>query len=72
MERAKYLDLCKKAAACYDEKETPMVKYLGNDYIPYAYQLKFNEKGNVIHTAVILAENTIIYASLSEVQDAEK
>lgn len=77
MQRAEYLELCQKVSVlknglCGIKENVPnelMVVYNGIKYYPVAYELSFNDKGNVIHKAIVhdLNANAITYADLEKV-----
>lgn len=68
-DRTKYLELCKGASAAVKDDDALMVEYNGVKYYPYAYQLRFDDKGNAVHTAVMVENNTIMYARLQDVKE---
>ena len=77
MQRTEYLELCQKVSVlknglCGIKENVPnelMVVYNGIKYYPVAYELSFNDKGNVIHKAIVhdLNANAITYADLEKV-----
>lgn len=82
MQRDIFLQLCQKVSIlkngiCGIKKNVPnelMVVYNGIKYYPVAYELSFNDKGNVIHKAILhdLNVNAIIYANLERVEKYEQ
>lgn len=79
MERKRFIELCIKCAslpkgAAGVKKGVPdelTVTFGGNKYYPTGYQLKFDDKGNAIHTAMLhdMKANCIIYAELNKVKE---
>ena len=82
MQRTEYLELCQKVSVlkngiCGIKENVPdelMVVYNGIKYYPVAYELSFDEKGNVIHKAILhdLKANGITYADLGRVKKYEQ
>ena len=81
MDRKFYLELCQKVSVlkngiCGIKENVPnelMVVYNGIKYYPIAYELSFDDKGNVRHTAILhdLNANSIINADLRKVKKEE-
>ena len=81
MDRKLYLELCQKVSVlkngiCDIKENVPnelMVVYNGIKYYPVAYELSFDDKGNVRHTAILhdLKANSIINADLRKVKKEE-
>ena len=81
MDRNLYLELCQKVSVlkngiCGIKENVPnelMVVYNGIKYYPSAYELSFDDKGNVRHTAILhdLKANSIINADLRKVKKEE-
>lgn len=77
MDRKLYLELCQKVSVlkngiCGIKEHVPNeLKVVHDDiqYYPVAYQLSFDNKGNVRHTAILhdLKVNCITYADLKRV-----
>ena len=77
MDRNIYLQLCQrvsvlKSGICGIKENVPdelMVVYNGIKYYPVAYELSFDDKGNVKHTAILhdLKVNSITSADLGRV-----
>jgi hypothetical protein len=67
MERKQYLELCQKYAVGFDIK----VKHKNIEYHPYRYELGFDDKGNLIHTAILkdLKANSVVYAILENIKE---
>lgn len=81
MHRTAYLELCQKVSVlkngvCGIKENVPeelMVVHNGIKYYPVAYQLSFDNKGNVMHTAILhdLYANSITSASLERLEKYE-
>ena len=81
MHRTAYLELCQKVSvlkngACGIKENVPdelMVVYNGIKYYPLAYELSFDDKGGVRHTAILhdLYANSITSADLGRVTKYE-
>ena len=77
MQRTEYLKLCQKVSVlknglCGIKENVPnelKVIYNGITYYPVSYELSFDDKGNVTHTAIVhdLNANAITYADLEKV-----
>lgn len=67
MERKRYLELCQKYAIGQDIK----VKYKDSEYHPKAYELSFDNNGNIIHRAILqdTKANSIVYVRLKDVKE---
>lgn len=67
MERKQYLELCQKYAVGGDIG----VKYKDTEYHPYRYELGFDDKGNTIHTAILMDKNkhSVLCCALKEVKE---
>lgn len=82
MQRTEYLELCQKVSVlkngiCGIKENVPdelMVAYNGIKYYPVAYELSFDDKGNIRHTAILhdLNANAITYANLERVETYER
>ena len=82
MQRTEYLELCQKVSVlknglCGIKENVPnelMVVYNGIKYYPVAYELSFDDKGNVIHKATLhdLYANAITEANLERVKKYER
>ena len=82
MDRKLYIELCQKVSVlkngiCGIKENVPnelMVVYNGIKYYPVAYELSFDDKGNVIHKAILhdLMANSITYTDLERVQKYEQ
>ena len=78
MQRTEYLELCQKVSVlkngiCGIKENVPdelTVVYNGIKYYPVAYELSFDEKGNVRHTAILhdLYASSITSAALERVE----
>ena len=81
MDRKLYIALCQKVLVlkngiCGIKEDVPnelMVVWSGIKYYPVAYELSFDDKGNVRHTAILhdLKANSIINADLGKVTKYE-
>ena len=81
MQRTEYLELCqkkkKKKNGIFGIKENvpDELKVIYNEiaYYPVAYELSFDDKGNVKHTAILhdLKANSITNADLGKVEKYE-
>lgn len=81
MDRKLYLELCQKVSVlkngiCGIKENVPdelKVIYNGIAYYPVSYELSFDDKGNVRHTAILhdLNANAITYANLERVAKYE-
>ena len=81
MDRKLYLELSQKVSVlkngiCRIKENVPdelMVVYNGIKYYPVAYELSFDDKGNVKHTAILhdLKANSITNADLKKVAKYE-
>ena len=81
MERKLYLELCQKVSVlkngiCGIKENAPdelKVIYNGIAYYPVSYELSFDDKGNVRHTAILhdLKANSITSADLERVTKYE-
>ena len=77
MKRTEYLELCQKVSVlkngiCGIKENVPdelKVIYNGIIYYPVSYELSFDDKGNVRHTAILhdLYANSITSADLGKV-----
>ena len=82
MQRTEYLELCQKVSVlkngiCGIKENVPnelMVVYNDIKYYPIAYELSFDDRGNVIHKAILhdLKANGITYADLERVKKYEQ
>lgn len=82
MDRKLYLELCQKVSVlkngiCGIKENVPdelTVVYNDIKYYPVAYELSFDDKGNVRHTAILhdLKANSITNADLERVQKYEQ
>lgn len=69
MDRNEFLNLCKLASTTYQENKDIMVEHMGLKYYPWAYQLRFDPKGNVLHTAILISPSgCLMYARLEDVK----
>ena len=81
MDRKLYLELCQKVSVlkngiCGIKENVPdelTVVYNDIKYYPVAYELSFDDKGNIRHTAILhdLKANSIINADLRKVKKEE-
>ena len=81
MDRKLYLELCQKVSVLKDgicgiKENVPnelIVVYNGIKYYPVAYELSFDDKGSVRHTAILhdLKSNSITNADLGRVEKNE-
>ena len=81
MDRKLYIELCQKVSVlkngiCGIKQNVPnelMVVYSGIKYYPVAYELSFDDKGNVRHTVILhdLYANSITSAELEMVEKYE-
>ena len=81
MDRKLYLELSQKVSVlkngiCGIKENVPdelMVAYNGIKYYPVAYELSFDDKGNIRHTAILhdLKANSITSADLKKVAKYE-
>ena len=81
MQRTEYLEMCQKASVlknglCGIKENVPdelMVVYNGIVYYPVAYELSFDDKGNIKHTAILhdLYANSITNADLGKAEKYE-
>ena len=81
MQRTEYLELCQKVSVlkngiCGIKENVPNeleVIYNGIAYYPVSYELSFDDKGNVRHTAILhdLKANSITNADLGRVTKYE-
>ena len=77
MDRKLYIELCQKVSVlkngiCGIKENVPdelTVVYNGIKYYPVAYELSFDDKGNIRHTAILhdLKANSITSADLGKV-----
>ena len=67
MERKRYLELCQKYAVGCDIR----VLYKDTEYHPYRYELGFDDKGNSIHTAILMdkCKFSVLYCKLEDVKE---
>ena len=82
MQRTEYLELCQKVSVlkngiCGIKENVPnelMVVYNDVKYYPVAYELSFDDKGNVTHKAILhdLYANAVTYANLERVETYER
>ena len=82
MQRTEYLELCQKVSVlksgiCGIKENVPnelKVIHNGIEYYPTAYELSFDDKGGVIHKAILhdLKANSITNADLERVQKYEQ
>ena len=82
MQRTEYLELCQKVSVlkngiCGIKENVPnklMVVYNNIKYYPVAYEISFDDKGGVIHKAILhdLYANSITYTDLERVQKYEQ
>ena len=78
MERREYLEMCQHCSVLAGEmfgvkKNVPddlRVVYKEAEYYPFSYQLGFDRKGQVIHTAILheLKSNAIVCAPLNDIK----
>ena len=81
MDRKLYLELCQKVSVlkngiCGIKENVPdelKVIYNGIAYYPVSYELSFDDKGNVRHTAILhdLSANSIMNVNLERVTKYE-
>ena len=81
MQRTEYLELCQKVSALKNgifgikENVPDELKVIYNEiaYYPVAYELSFDDKGNVKHTAILhdLKANSIMNVDLGKVTKYE-
>ena len=81
MQRTEYLELCQKVSVLKNgifgikENVPDELKVIYNEiaYYPVAYELSFDDKGNVKHTAILhdLKANSITNADLGKVEKYE-
>ena len=81
MQRTEYLELCQKVSVlkngiCGIKENVPdelTVVYNGIKYYPVAYELSFDDKGNIRHTAILhdLYANSITSADLGKAEKYE-
>ena len=79
MERKRFLMLCQRVSIYSDrsvgvgceEINACLVECDAIKYIPKAYILSYDKKGNAVHTAVLqdLKANSVTYAPLDSVQE---
>lgn len=77
MDRKLYLELCQKVSVlkngiCGIKENVPdelTVVYNGIKYYPVAYELSFDDKGNVRHTVILhdMKANSVTHADLQRV-----
>lgn len=77
MDRKIYLELCQKVSVlkngiCGIKENVPdelTVVYNGIKYYPVAYELSFDDKGNVRHTVILhdMKANSVTHADLQRV-----
>lgn len=77
MDRKLYLELCQKVSVlkngiCGIKENVPdelTVVYNGIKYYPTAYELSFDDKGNVRHTVILhdMKANSVTHADLQRV-----
>ena len=82
IERKKYLEMCQKVSVLpggvfgikQNVPDDLKVVHNGIAYYPVAYELSFDDKGNVKHTAILhdLKANCIIDANLETVTKYER
>lgn len=67
MDRKRFLELCQRSAV----GENVCVVYDGIDFKPVGYELAFDDKGNPLHSAVLIDKTKISYlkARLSKVEE---
>ena len=81
MQRTEYLELCQKVSVLKNgicgikENVSDELKviYNGIEYYPTSYELSFDDKGNIRHTAILhdLKANSITNADLGKVTKYE-
>ena len=79
MQRDIFLQLCQKVSVlkngiCGIKENVPdelKVIYNGIAYYPVSYELSFDDKGNVRHTAILkdLKANSVVYAMLENIKE---
>lgn len=79
MQRDIFLQLCQKVSVLKNgisgiKENVPdelKVIYNGIAYYPVSYELSFDDKGNVIHTAILkdLKANSLLYCGLEDVKE---
>ena len=82
MQRDIFLQLCQKVSVlkngiCGIKENVPdelKVIYNGIAYYPVSYELSFDDKGNVRHTAILkdLKANSLLYCRLEDVKECIK
>lgn len=82
MQRDIFLQLCQKVSVLKNgisgiKENVPdelKVIYNGIAYYPVSYELSFDDKGNVIHTAILkdLKANSLLYCRLEDVKECLK
>lgn len=82
MQRDIFLQLCQKVSVFKNgisgiKENVPdelKVIYNGIAYYPVSYELSFDDKGNVIHTAILkdLKANSLLYCRLEDVKECLK
>lgn len=82
MQRDIFLQLCQKVSVlkngiCGIKENVPdelKVIYNGIAYYPVSYELSFDDKGNVIHKAILkdLKANSLLYCRLEDVKECLK
>lgn len=67
MDRKRFLELCQRSAV----GEKVYVVYDGIDFKPVGYELAFDEKGNLLHSAVLKDKTKISYlkARLNRIEE---
>ena len=67
VDRKLYIELCQKYAVGGDIR----VKYKDTEYRPYRYELGFDDKGKLIHAAILkdLKANCLLYCRLEDVKE---
>ena len=82
MQRDIFLQMCQKVSVLKNgvlgikenAPEELTVVYNGIKYYPVAYELSFDDKGNVRHTAILkdLKANSLLYCRLEDVKECLK
>ena len=82
MDRTVFLQTCQKVSVlkngiCGIKENVPdelKVIYNGIAYYPVSYELSFDDKGNVRHTAILkdLKVNSLLYCRLEDVKECLK
>ena len=82
MDRTEFLQMAQKVSVlksgiCGIKENVPdelKVIYNGIAYYPVSYELSFDDKGNVRHTAILhdLKANSLLYCRLEDVKECKK